>query len=315
MNKTIGIGIDIGGTTIKYGLIGPDAYIYWYSEKPTEALTSAEVVIKNILDAAEECMGHAKNMNLEVISIGIGTPGLIKDNDIIVGGANNISDWNNVALGTIVSKHFNLPAFVANDADMMGLGEFTFSKCLAKDTVLFFTLGTGIGGAIFINGELFQGHFGMGGELGVFPIIINGKVTYWEDVASTSALIKCYKEACGFDNGEVMDGKLIVQNYLSGEKEAVDTIDTITNYIGMGLGGYVNIFNPKQIIIGGGISQSGDFFLKKIIDKTRTYALEECMENVEIKVAALGNKAGFVGASLLGISKTSLLKDKLKQQY
>ena len=301
MMQSAGIGIDIGGTSIKYGLVGLNKEIYWKSEKPTKASTSSKQVVENILEAVVETINEAEKLNINVKSVGIGTPGLVKDNNIIIGGADNITDWVNVPLGNIISKKVNLPTYVGNDADMMGMGEFSVSQSAPNDTVLFITLGTGIGGAIFINGKLFNGHYGLGGELGVLPLIVDNKLYYWEDVASTSAMVRFYKEASTNKN-EKIDGKQIIAKYFEGDLLAIEVIEKTTNFIGMGLAGYVNIFNPKKIVIGGGVSQAGDFFIEKIKQYTRKYVLAESFENVEIQAASLGNNAGFIGASLFALN-------------
>lgn len=303
MKQKVGIGIDIGGTSIKYGLVSSKGEIYWSAEKPTEGLTSADIVIKNVLDAVDEVRAKAKDLNMELFTVGIGTPGLVKNANTIV-TSSNISGWENINLGTLVSEHTGLKCFVANDADMMGLGEFTASKSHKKDTVLFITLGTGIGGALFIKGKLFQGHFGVGGELGFFPMFVNDKVRHWEELGATSVLVKSYKKICedAVERNQV-DGKYIIQKYQEGEQNAIDCIEEMTKYIGMGLGGFINLINPKRIVIGGGISQAGDFFIDLIKKQTEMYALKECLSGVEFQAATLGNKAGFVGAALYGLKK------------
>ena len=314
MKNKVGVGIDIGGTSIKYGLVTSRGEILWSSEKPTEGNSSAEKVLKNVLTAVEEVQLNAEKFDMELVSIGIGTPGLVIGANTVVGGANNISGWENINLGSFVSEHTSLPCFVGNDADMMGLGEFTASKTHKKDTVLFITLGTGIGGALFIKGKLFQGHFGVGGELGVFPMVINGEIKNWEELAATSVLVQSYKIACTSEvDKNQIDGKYIIDKYKEGEKNAQICIEQTTKYIGMGLGGFINVFNPRRIVIGGGISQAGDFFIDKIKEQTQLFAIPESVKNVEIKAATLGNKAGFVGAALYGVKKVK--KRKMNKKY
>jgi len=303
MEQSGGIGIDLGGTSIKYGLVGQNKKVYWNSKKPTKAQTSSQEVIDNILRAIIETTNQAKQLNFRVKSIGIGTPGLVKDNKTIIGGAYNIADWINIPLGNIVSEKMKLPVFVGNDADMMGIGEFAASQSASDDTVLFITLGTGIGGAIFIKGEIFTGHYGFGGELGVFPMLMNGEVVKWEDIASTSAMVNFYKKQCHNDIKDKVNGKFITKKYFEQEPLALQIIEKSSEYIALGLAGYINALNPKKVVIGGGISGAGEFFINKIKEKVKLFAIKECLDNVQIEPAKLGNKAGFIGAALFALKK------------
>ena len=234
-------------------------------------------------------------------AIGVGTPGLVNKQGIVLGGADNIIGWENVPLGQLIQEQLFLPTFVGNDADMMAIGEVNIAGNKAA-TAIFITLGTGIGGAIIINGQLFSGHFGLGGELGVFPMVINDKVQYWEDVASTVAMVKKY-QAKYSDRTAKIDGKYIVEKYLAKEPLAIEVINETTHLIGMGIAGYINIFNPEVVIIGGGISEAGDFFLEKIKAQLPKYALPPCLQSVQIIRASLGNRAGFIGAGIYGLNE------------
>lgn len=300
-HNKVGIGIDIGGTSIKYGLVDDCGKVIWHSERPTEGVISSEQVLKNIYAAADDAIHVAKENQIEIDSIGLGTPGLVKGANTIIGGANNISGWENIALGDLMSAHTGILSVVGNDADMMGLGEFKASGCENSDTVLFATLGTGIGGAIFIDGKLFQGHFGLGGEIGMFPMFMDGEMKCWEDVASTSAMLRMYTSLSKTKNE--VTGKQVVTEFKEGEPIAIQCIDTMTENVGMGLAGFVNVLNPKRIVIGGGMSQAGDFFIDKIVEAVQKYALADSLKNIQIVAAKLGNKAGLVGASLYGINK------------
>ena len=304
MSKKVGIGIDLGGTAIKYGLVTEDGTVVWNSKKPTNANSSREEIEQNILDAVFECIANCKQLNFEAVSVGIGTPGLVKDKNIILGAAFNLKDWENVPLGTIIQEKVNLPTFIANDADMMGLGEFTSGGC-KSDTIVYITLGTGIGGALFINGDLFQGHFGLGGELGVMPMVINDEVLNWEDVASTTAMVQLYQTQCDVSIKDKVDGKFITQRFNEGESLAIKVVNQIVKNVALGVASYVNILNPKKVVIGGGISNAGEFFIDKIKENVQQYAYKECMKNVSIERAKLGNTAGLVGAAIFGLNNNT----------
>jgi len=304
MSKKVGIGVDLGGTAIKYGLVAEDGTILWNTKKPTNAKSSGKEILSNIDSAILECVAQAKQLELQVSSVGVGTPGLVQDKNRIVGAAFNLADWGDIPLGTLIQEKVKLPTFVANDADMMGLGEFTNGGC-TNETIVFLTLGTGIGGALFINGELFQGHFGLGGELGVLPMVINDEILNWEDVASTTAMVQLYQKQCDVSVKDNVNGKFITQRYDEGESLAIKVINETAKNVALGVASYINILNPKKVVIGGGISNAGDFFIDKIKENVQQFALKECLENVSIERAQLGNTAGLVGAAIFGLTNNN----------
>lgn len=300
MNNQVAVGVDLGGTSIKYGLVNAKNEVVWSAKKSTPAKTSRKEIVHSICESVIQAIQVAEKLDFKVTCVGVGTPGLVRDKNIVLGAADNLTDWENVPLGTLIENQIKLPTYIANDADMMATGEFS-KFGFVDETVLFLTLGTGIGGALIIKGELFQGHFGMGGELGMFPMIINGEVLNWEDVASTSAMVKLYQEQSDIQSKEKIDGKHIVQFFLEGQPLAVQVVDKVTTYIALGIAGYINALNPSKVIIGGGISSAGDFFIDKIRGKVARFALKESLENVSIERAKLGNDAGFVGAAIYSL--------------
>lgn len=300
MGTRVGIGIDLGGTSIKYGLVDEKNNLFWSSKTSTPAKISRQAIVDSICKAVLETLHMAEKLNIETTSIGIGTPGLVKDQNIVLGAADNLTDWDQVPLGDMVKSQTNLPVYVANDANMMAMGEFS-SLGLVDETVLFLTLGTGIGGALITKGKLYQGHFGMGGEFGMFPMVVGDQVLNWEDVASTSAMIKLYKKHCDISVKQIVDGKYIAQCFLEHQPLAVNVVDEISKNIALGIAGYINVLNPSKVIIGGGISGAGDFFIDLIRNKVGEFALKESLENISIEKAKLGNDAGFMGAAIFGL--------------
>ena len=151
MAKKVCIGIDLGGTEIKYGIVDIEGNVFWNSKKPTKALSSSKEVLQNIVDAGFEALNFAKELSLEVVAVGLGTPGLVENCNIVVGEATNINGWKDLALGSIISNKLNLPTFIGNDAEMMGLGEFYTSKEESNNTVLIIVIAS-IAGIIVIGG-------------------------------------------------------------------------------------------------------------------------------------------------------------------
>lgn len=298
-----GIGIDLGGTSIKYAIVSSEGEILVNSLIPSCANQSSEAVIAQIKIAIYELIDYAKNRQIEISGIGIGTPGII-DNAarVVLGGAENIVGWENILLADEIEHEFHLPVVIDNDGNLMSLGEHAFGAAQGCKDALFITVGTGIGGGIIINNELFRGFNNRGAEIGHIPLIANGKkcacgsIGCLEHYASTTALIKMYGNIAA-------DGEFIVQQYLKNEPHAVHCMHEHCDYLGHGIAGLVNIFSSQKVVIGGGISEAGEFYLtliKKYFDK---YVIPTCAENTELCLAKLGNNAGFLGAAKLILKK------------
>lgn len=303
------IGIDLGGTSIKYALVDEAGNFSFEGKLPSLASTSAEAVIGQLTKAATTVRDAAAEQNLSVKGIGLGTPGIVDEtNRIVLGGAENITGWENIDVATPLEKLLGLPVVVGNDANLMGLGETKYGAGKGCTHVVFLTVGTGIGGAVIIDGKLFNGFANRGTELGHVPLIANGErcacgaVGCLEHYASTSALVRRFNAQAleqGLTFGQEVDGELIVRLYHEGLPLAVDCMNEHFYYLGRGIAGFINIFSPQRIVIGGGVTESGAFYVEKIREVVKEHVIADCALNTEIVVAALGNKAGLVGAASL----------------
>lgn len=302
------IAIDIGGTTIKYALINSKGDVIKEGITPTLAQESYEKVISQLFVAIDNVLTFVSLLDepATIVGIGVGTPGIIdKTNRIVLGGAENIIGWENLSLAQIIEEEYELNTVLINDANAMALGEFSYGAGKDSQDVLFITVGTGIGGAAIINGKLFSGFENRGGEFGHISLIADGipcacgSVGCLEAYASTSALIKQYSEGLKEQGASVIDvdGKLIVDRYKSGEPLAALCMDKHFDYLGRGIAGLVNIFSPQKVIIGGGISEAGDFYVEEINSYFNKYVMPDCGSHTVLNSADLGNKAGMIGAA------------------
>ena len=301
MTEKLAIGVDLGGTSIKYAVVSNLGKVMWEQMRPTDAGQSRTEVIENIADCIKEAKSFAENFG-KVHSVGVGTSGLVDiEKGLVMGGAPNLPDWENLPLASILTKMIDLPVFVDNDANLMGLGEYIYGLKGQGKNLIFLTIGTGIGGAIIINGELYRGFRNAGAELGCIPMNYQGKSGYWEDFASTGAMVSHYMERSGPAAGFKINGKYIVDEFQKGQKLANEIINEHTNLVGTGVAGLINIFNPENVVIGGGISEAGEFYVNKVRAAAKQHALHDCYVGVEISVAKLGNKAGFLGAGYFAL--------------
>jgi glucokinase len=155
--KKYAIGIDLGGTSVKYALIDNEGVFHFQGKLPSKADVSAEAVIGQLVTACKEAMASALQLGVAVEGIGIGTPGIVDEtNRIVLGGAENIKGWENLNLADRIEAETGLPVQMGNDANLMGLGETMYGAGQGAQNVVFLTVGTGIGGAVVIGGKQFN---------------------------------------------------------------------------------------------------------------------------------------------------------------
>ena len=316
MTKKYAIGIDLGGTSVKYALIDNEGVFHFQGKLPSKADISAEAVIGQLVTACKETMASAQQLGVTIEGIGIGTPGNVDEtNRIVMGGAENIKGWENLNLADRIEAETHLPVQMGNDANLRGLGETMYGAGQGARNVVFLTVGTGIGGAVVIDGKLFNGFANRGTELGHVPLIANGEpcacgsIGCLEHYASTSALVRRFNkraaEAGRSFSGEEINGELIVRLYKEGDKLATECLDEHCDFLGHGIAGFINIFSPQRIVIGGGLSEAGDFYIQKVSERAHRYVMADCAVNTRIMAASLGNKAGSIGAASLVFSSNT----------
>lgn len=300
------IGIDLGGTNIKFGLVSSIGELLYENMLSTEADRSSEKVIDNIILSIKMILEYANQNNITPIGIGIGTPGIVDKTHRVVVEANNIVGWSNILLANEIEKIFSLPVSINNDANLMGLGEQTFGSAKGYSDVLFLTIGTGIGGAIIIDNKLFTGYDNRGAELGHIPLFADGMSCSCggngclEAYASTNALIHQFEKRCKDSRtnlSEEISGKLIIKLYNENNQFAIESLNEHCRFLAQGIAGLVNVFSPQLVVLGGGISESGAFYVDKIKAEFDSSVIGNCAVNTKIIAAKLGNKAGILGAA------------------
>ncbi len=297
------VGIDLGGTFVKAALVSENGEIVFKNKLPIGFTTKKQTILNTIAQIIQETIDKATAAQLNVDGIGIGTPGIIYEG-VVLGGSENLDGWENLDLVTYFSEVFNLPVKVDNDANLMGLGEFHYGAAKSCTDVVFLTIGTGIGGAVIINGALYGGYKNRGTELGHIVIQHSGPDCNCggkgclELYASTTALIKQYSEKSGMDIDD-LSGHFIVEKYHENEPNAVFCLQEHTKYLGHGIASFINTFAPEKVVIGGGISDAGQFYIDLISKTAFKYMMPDCGNQTKIVKALLGNDAGSLGAATL----------------
>ncbi len=306
------IGIDIGGMSVKVGVIDKRGNILKKGKVKTDVEGGAD---KIIADMGELVLSLADPNDRDFVGIGIGCPGAINSAAGTVDRAYNLK-WENVQLAEGLSNIVNKPIKISNDANVAALGETMFGVGRMYSDTVFLTLGTGVGGGIVLDNKLYEGNEGKGGELGHMVIAVDGEQCTCgrrgclEAYCSASALIRDTKIAMQNDKKSLMweyagsldgvDGKTSFECCKMGDKSAAAVVDRYIKYLGEGMLNFANIFRPQAIILGGGVCAQGDYLIDKLKDycKARDYGFEG-MPRFDILVAQLGNDAGIIGAAAL----------------
>ena len=274
---------DIGGTSIKYGVFQEDTLIL-KEETPTNAKSVGGLgILKKLKELTERF-----NKEYVLSAVGISTAGVVNHENGTIQYANeNIPNYIGVDFKKFFKDEFNLNCEVDNDVNCALLGEM--HKEPSKQNIVMLTVGTGIGGAMMINGKIYRGSTNVAGELGY----MNLKEGNFEKIASTSALIKRANEVLKIDN---LDGRKLVQLYHENNECAIKEIDTQAKYLASGIANLAYILNPNKIILGGGIMENEDIFKKLISKHLKELLIESLYEVTKIEFAKLGNEAGLYGA-------------------
>ncbi|MDL2293164.1 ROK family protein [Ruminococcaceae bacterium OttesenSCG-928-D13] len=314
------LGIDLGGTNIVAGMMDSDYKLLGKFHLPTEGTRGFEAVVASMAEAAAgvlKVVGVAKN---EVDCIGLGVPSSINPETRRMVYANNLG-WKNADVISEFKKHWDLPVYIANDADCAVLGETVAGAAKNYQSALLVTLGTGVGGGLVIGGKLFLGGDGFSIEPGHGLLVEDGfpctcgRRGCIESYASVTALIRqsvdmmmvdrhslMWKE-CGGDLNRV-NGRTAFDAAKKGDAAGQAVVDQYIKYLGDGIASLVTVYRPNAVLIGGGVSNEGEYLLKPLREHVhRTYFAHETLPAPALLKAELGNDAGVIGAAALGLQE------------
>ena len=307
------VGIDLGGTFIKGGIVNGQGEILVQDKTPTESEKGADGVANNIANLAKNLIEKAGLTVAEVQGLGMGVPGMIDSGKGEVVFSNNLA-WEHFFIGDAVSALTGLPVKIANDANVATLGEVKFGAAKGYQHAVMLTLGTGVGGGIVLNGKLYEGNHGAGAELGHSVIAMGGEQCTCgrkgclEAYASATALIRDTKRAMEKNKEsklwevgslESVTGKTAF-DYAPVDAAAQEVVTNYVEALGAGIVNFANVFRPEIVLLGGGVCAQGENLLKplKAVLKRDLFAGDRGPQ-VELKIAELGNSAGLLGAAAL----------------
>jgi len=286
------IGIDLGGTAIKLGQFLEDGTCVHHVTLPTPQPPRPEDVVAVISAAVKQLDPDQKSS-----AIGIGTPGPTDATGRIALYAINLPQWQNVPLADLLEAQLHLPVFVANDANCAGLGESWLGAGREVKNLILLTLGTGVGGAIVLNNQLFTGSYGAAGELGLITLNPQGDPCNSGNNGSLEQHLSVQAIARQTGKSPAELGELAE----AGDQTALAFWEKYGRDLGAGLASLIYVLTPEAILIGGGISASGKFFLPATWQEIEKRVVPYSRVGLRLLRTELGNRAGMVGAAKLAL--------------
>lgn len=301
--KNLVLGIDVGGTNVKLGIVDARGRILARSAMPTKSYNrNKNDLIRAIFAQIHTLLKDSKISLTRLLGIGIGLPGAVDPFKGLVIFLPNVPGWHNVFLRKIFEKEFRLPTILENDVNMITLGEWKFGAGKGKNDLVGMTLGTGVGGALILDGKLYRGQGFVAGEIGHMPINEKGPICNcggygcFERYVGNGQLLAKIAGIFGDKNLTIPD---VYAFALKGDKKALKFFEETAIHIGNGLVGVVNLLNPPLIVIGGGVSQNYRFLFPTINRVIQERAMKVQAKMVKIVHAKLGDDAGVLGAQVL----------------
>lgn len=313
MNKNYLIGVDLGGTTTKIGFFTRDGILVRKYEIPTRTSSGGEMIIEDICESIEltlRGLGIAKN---EVIGVGIGVPGAVK-NEAYVEPCVNLNAWGGFDAASAFSKELGFPVKVGNDANVAALGEMWKGGGEGSKNLLFVTLGTGVGAGIIVDGKLLCGTHGAAGEIGHMKVNPHetetcgcGKNGCLEQYVSATGLVNsCHKLLSGSNvrtslhNLREITCEAVFCAAKDGDDVAKQLLEKWGKVFGMALANVSSVYDPEIIVVGGGVSKAGNVVIKLAEKYFVSYAFP-ASEKTRFALACLGNDAGIYGGAKLAL--------------
>lgn len=308
------LGIDLGGTNIATGVLDESYHFLAHHNVSTLGTRPFEVVVRDMATAAQEVLAKAGLTEEDIDYVGIGAPSTIDPNTRHVVFANNLG-WKDADLAGEFRKSWNIPVRIGNDADCAALGEALAGSAKDYDSMMLLTLGTGVGGSFILNKKIYLGGNGYGCEPGHSVLVYNGALCTCgrrgclEAYASVTALIQqtiemmaayprsLMRELCENDLRKV-SGRTAFDAAKKGDEAALRVVENYVNYLSAGIVSLVTSFRPAVVLLGGGISNEGDYLLEPVRRLVReTLYNADLIEAPAILRASLGNDAGIIGAA------------------
>ncbi|MFC0361357.1 ROK family glucokinase [Enterococcus canintestini] len=317
MDKKI-IGIDLGGTTVKFAILTAEGEIQQKWSIETNILDEGSHIVPEIIESINHHLSLYNMKPEDFIGIGMGTPGSVDRKAGTVIGAYNLNWTTLQPVKEQIESGTKIPFAIDNDANVAALGERWLGAGENNPDVVFITLGTGVGGGIIAEGHLLHGVAGCAGEIGHVTVDPDGfmctcgKKGCLETVSSATGVVRVARhlaeEYAGdsklkaqLDEGYDISSKDVFEYAEAGDLFALMVVDKVCYYLGLACGNLGNTLNPSAIVLGGGVSAAGEFLRSRVEKYFAEFTFPQVTESTSIKLAQLGNEAGVIGAASLAL--------------
>jgi len=307
------LAIDIGGTKLAAGIVDADGRILFRGEVPTVAAEGPERVLDRTAQLARDLLGKTGLPASAIHRIGIGCAGPVDRQAGLILNPPNLPGWVRVPLVEFFEKALGRPAVLENDANAAALGEFRYGAGKGAESLVYLTISTGIGGGIILDGKLWHGLKDGAGEVGHMTLIPDGPLCgcgnrgCLEALASGPSIARRAREALAtgrpsglreLPNCTAAD---VVRLAREGDPVAVEVWDATVRYLGLGVAAIVTILAPERVVLGGGVTEAGDFLFEPLRREVRRRVKLVAVESVPILPAALGRDVGILGAAAVAL--------------
>ena len=310
------VGIDLGGTNIKAGIVDGQGKILAEAFCKTQAQRPYQDIVRDMAGCVMQALKNAKMTTDDILSVGIGIPGYANQKTGTGAFCTNLG-WYDVPLQAEIRKYFDLHIAIDNDATVAGYAESIAGVSKNAESSVFLTLGTGVGGGIVIHGRPWSGAHGIGSEVGHMTLSVDGVPCNcgnngcMEKYTSATAIIRMARQACmTYPDSAMMlraegdlnriNAKTVIDAAKANDRAALEVFDEYCKYLAIAINNIIAFLDPAMIVLGGGVSHAGNFLLEKVKAKVPRYLLYKTLPYPEICLASLGNEAGMIGAAMIG---------------
>ena len=299
MTMSVSAGFDLGGTQIKYGLVDDAGTVLFKGKTPTPPTIRELMTL--IGSQWEDLKKRAPG---RIAAAGFGIPGIYNLKKKKILQSPNYADLDNFDLYPAIAEHLDVPFLVENDANVAAFGEWKYGAGRGVSSLVFLTIGTGVGGGIVLGDKLWQGSCGYAAEIGHVVVNPSGELCKCgirgclETEASAPAIVRKYQALAGSEAPVTTED--IYYRAKEGEPAAREAFARAGYYLGIGLGMLINLLNPEKILLGGGVMTTGEFLLSPAVEEARKRSYPATFACCEIERASLGNDAGLIGAAAWG---------------
>jgi glucokinase len=308
------VSVDVGGTKFIAAVVDKDGRMLSRVYRPTLASQGPEKVIKRLAATIEQAIKESGAGMTGIGAVSLAIAGIIDINRGLVTQTTHLPDWHNIRLDDLLQDEFQMPAFLLNDASAAALGERCFGAGIGIDNLIYVTVSTGIGGGLIINGELYNGTDGAAAEIGHMIVLADGPACNCgqhgclEALASGTAIARLARERLKRGERSILTGMVkgipasVTAEHvtIAGKKRdavALSVIREAAYYLGIGLSNLVNLFNPRVIVIGGGVSAMGEMLLRPARKSMKDHALRLPAATVSVVKSKLSPDGGILGAA------------------